>query len=308
MRGKKKLETYVPEALEHFRKCMLKVRKHSNKKSKSCKLEVDMEGLEKAIRTLDRTDRERIEKFWGLTGGPNHSKRIRCFFIKDVAFEKMRENAILSLSKLLTIDCIVMYDSTVEEKVKLIVQKINKNGLEISDIECIKYLMAFYIYAVNGPKMSFEEDPMKIESEFNEYFLIEEYEMLIPIYEEVIKYSDNSINLKMLIDFFEMFDLKENLIIKKSLGIDIPKHTIPKGFELDDIDVIKSVSQVRKLKEKMFPHGAWDVSITLILGNAEEKVELDDFISKLHLIQKDWNKIVKFKSGERKLKTMSLIK
>lgn len=301
MRVSKKLKAYVPEALEHFGKDMLKIRQPSDSKNKSCQVKLD--GLQEAVQKLPKTEREKIEKFWGLTGGPNHSKRLGRSKSKDLAYREMRNMAILSLGKLLTLDYLTIYDPGVSMRINLLAKKVNKNGLEISDIECVKYLMAFLVYADNGPKMSFENSPMSVDTDLNGAFFLDEYEVLNEMYGELSKYPDNTINLKLLISFFEMFDFKDMLIIKKSMGIEIPKETLPKGFKFEDIESAKTVAGVRELKERVFPCGAWEVATTLILGNTNGKINLGNFMEELDSIRKDWAKVAKFKNGEKTLKT-----
>ena len=58
--------------------------------------------LEKAIKSLPKADRENIERFFGLAGGPNHSKKKATN--KDIAFIKMREAALESVYKLFQIE------------------------------------------------------------------------------------------------------------------------------------------------------------------------------------------------------------
>ena len=309
LRGSKKSKekAYVPEALEHFGRCLISIR-HSNTSSanKFGESQIKLDSLQEAVKSLPKADREEIEKFWGLTGGPIHSKKIIHFGTKDIAYREMRDRAIKALKTLLTLDYVIQYDLTVNAKVNLIARKINQEGLEISDIECIKYLSAFFAYLENGPKMSFEEDAMSIDTDLNGNVTFDECVILSQIHEEVSKYPDNSINMKLLISFIEMLDFKDMLTIKKSIGIEIPEDSLPDEFTLKDletIEIVKSVSGVRALKERIFPYGAWEVATALILGNESEKINLDNFMEGLELIRKDWANVGKFKIAEMSLKT-----
>lgn len=307
MRGKKKVKLYLPEALENFGKSLANVKYPGSIRnklfSKLFSVQFDLEGLQNAVRALPKADRERIERFWGLTGGPNHSKKMIHCNAKDVAYLDMRNLAILSLRKLLTLDYAIMYDSIVSTRVNLVARKINKNGLEITDVECVKYLMAFFIYVDNGPKMSFEQDAMAVDADLNESFLFDEHEVLNQMSTELSKYHDNSINLKLLVSFFEIIDFRDMLTIKKSMGIEIPKESLPEDLDIEDIETARTVYSVRKLKERIFPYGAWEVVTALILGEDEKKVNLENFMKELNSIRKDWAKVDGFKVSQKLLKT-----
>ena len=307
LREKKKLKAYVPEALEYFGKCLLTVRQTGNSKNNSLGVQIKLDGLQKAIHALDKTDRERIEKFWGLKGGPIHSKKLVRYTTKDVAYISMCNLAVESVKKLLTLDYVIMYDSNASTKVSVISEKVNRNGIEVSDIECVKYLMAFLIYAENGPKMSFEEEDMNIDTTLDGNFFFDEFEVLNQMYEEMKEKQEKSIDLRLIMDFFEMLDLQDVLIIKKSIGIEIHKDSLPQGVSIEDIGSIRSVSRIRELKERMFPYGAWDVVTKLILGK-EEKAKLNDFMKELDSIRRDWDKVAEFKSTEKRLKTKSEVR
>lgn len=300
-----KVKSYVPEALELLAKTLLNVKYPINTRSKLFTIRFQLEGLQKALLALPKADRERIEKFWGLTGGTNHSKKMIHCNPKDVAYFDMRNQAILSLRKLLTLDYTIMYDPVVNAQISSIVKKIDKGELEISDVEAVKYLMAFFIYADNGPKMSFEEDEMAIDAELNESFFLDEYQVLNQISEQLNKCRNNSINLELLISFFEMMDLRDMLIIKKSMGIEISEKSLPEEMKFEDIETVRTVLEIRKLKERVFPYGAWNVASALILSENEDKFKLKDFTEELNSIRKDWAKVVEFKTGQKLLKTKS---
>lgn len=304
MRGKNKVGTYVPKALESFGKCMLKVRQYANGKNNVRKVKIDMEGLTKAIGSLEKEDREQIEKFWGLTGGPNHSKRIGCVIRKDIAFKKMQDKAFMSLSKLITIKYLYMYDSNVVEQVEQVASKVDKQGLEIADVECVKYLMAFYLYLLNGPKMSFEDDLMVVDTEVDGSFLFDEAETLSLMVGELEKFKENSISIQLIIDFLDMLDIKDKLAIKKSLGIQYEGDTLSKYDIAEKIEVIKSMAEVRSFKERVFKYGPWETTTCLILKNKDKSINFEKFLEDLDSI-KDWNQIEKFKTGKIKLKTLN---
>lgn len=319
MGGKKngKAKDYIPEALEFFGKSLELTRQQSDRDESGSKLQVNLAKLQRAIRALPKEDRENVEKFWGLTGGPNHSKKLMLSNPKDVAFFEMRNKAVSSLRKLLTLDYLVMYDDNLKVLINTVSRKVNKSGLTISDIEITKLLMAFSIYFENGPKLVFEADPMVIDTSLNGGLLFDEQEVLSQICKEIQMLPDESINLKLLMSLFEMIDFQDMLAIKKSIGIEISKffeklQFIKKGqgiqnindFTPEDIETVKSVTRIRKLKERMFPYGEWKVTTELILGNLDKRSNLESF--KDALAKKKENNIVKKIEGFKTTQTRQI--
>ena len=313
--GKKKVKAYIPEALEYFRKNLELIRHPNSQVESASRLQINISGLQSAIQALPKEERESAEKFWGLTGGPNHSKKMLNSNTKDVAFYEMRNKAVISLRKLLTLDYIIMYDNNIKAIINAISRKVNKTDITISDIEIAKLLMAFTLYMDNGPKMTFEDDPMSIDTSLNGSFLFDEYEVVFQLSEEIQEFPDGSINLKLLTSFFEMADFQKMLTMKKSTGIEISKffeklQVIKKGqgiqnindFTPRDVETVKTVNRIREFKEKMFPYGEWKVSTELILGDREKKFNLEGFKDALDKKRgKSWvEKIEGFKTTQTK--------
>ena len=292
MGGKKKTKAkdYAPEALEFFGKSLELVRQPNNAKDCTSKFQVNLKGLQVAIQTLPKENRESVEKFWGLTGGPNHSKKMANSNINDVAFFELRNKAIHSLRMLLTVDYMLIYNEDLNGLINIVSKKVNKSGLTISDVETTKLIMAFSIYFENGPKLVFEEDPMSIDRDLNGRLLFDEYEVLCQICQEIQTLPDYSINMRLFMSFLEMIDFQEMLAIKKSIGIEISKfferlQVIEKGqgiqkindFGPEDIETVRSVTRIREWKERIFRYGEWEVTAELILGNNNIKFEQDVF-------------------------------
>jgi len=319
--GNKKSKTaYNAEALEFFKKTLERVRQPGEKSAKSFRA-INMGGLQKAVQALPKKDREIVEKFWGLTGGPNHSKKMLRRDTKDVAYNEMCSKAIVSARKLLSLDYVIIFDDSVKGLIRLIGKKVNKNRINISDIDCAKLLMGFFIYIDNGPKMSFETMPMSIDTKLNGSFWFDEYEVLEQMSQEVEKYPDNSINLKLLISIFETMDFNDMLSIKKSMSIEINNYfknlqvitmnvgiETVKDFTSEDVEIVRTVSSIRELKERVFPYGAWDVTSALILGNHDGKINLSEFYAILNTIRNDWSKIADFKTGHKELRVYNGIR
>lgn len=285
---------YVVENLEFFGRNLVNVRTSLDRSN--CPYTVKLDYLEKAIKNLPRKDRENIEKFWGLTGGPNHSKKIAA--AKDVAFITMRDAAITSMKKLFKLDYVFMYDEHLKSTVNLLMKKINKNGVQICDLDAIKYLIMFLVILQNGPKMSFEEDPMAIDTDCRDDFTFDEYAVIEGAYREFKDWPDKCINLQLIKTMLEMLDFKDALAVQKSFEIPIPKE-----YRSEEIKTVLSFGEVRDFKERVFPFGSWDVSTALIFGNIDGEVKLDGFMEALDEVRKDWSKIADFKTSQKKLQT-----
>ena len=228
----------------------------------------------------------------------------------------MANTAIVSLRKMFTLEYLMIYDSTVSNLIQGINEKVNKEGIEISDSDVTKFLMAFFIYLDNGPKMSFEEDPMKMDNDLKPAFWFDEYEVLMQMHEEFSRYADKSVNIRLLLSLFKTMDFAEMLEIKKSVGMEIGNYfdnlqviTMNVGMETitdfkpEEVEIVRTVVDIRNLKERAFPFGAWDVVSGLILGKDDNKAKLKEFFEKLSTIGNDWTKISNFKNGQKQLLT-----
>lgn len=298
--GKKVPKAYIPENLEYLAKSLEQLRYSKNEGGKS---KINLEELQKAIRLLERKDRKSIERFWGLNGGINHSKKLTSSKEKDAAFMMMSSNAIESLNKLFRLDYIYMYDEGLKEMVTKLAKKINKNLRNTSDVEAIKYLIALLVILQNGPKMPFEEDSMSIDTSSSEELIFDEYAIIQNALQELENLPEGSINLKLIHNFIEMLDFKDSLAIKKTFCIDVPKSELPEGFDYEETATTYTLGEVREFKERVFPYGSWEVTNNLILGDTEVSDKLKDFMECLDIVRKDWAKLAEFKVGIKQLRT-----
>lgn len=296
MAKNKKVKGYIPEAFKTFGLYLETLRQQGTKKL--LKTRVNLEGLEKAIYLLPKEDRETIEKFWGLFGGTNHSKKLKTFASKDVAFIHMRDKACQALSKLNRLDFARMYDDTVDTLVEMVSRKLNMTGcFEFSEMEAAKYLIAFLIVIENGPKMSFEQDWMQVRTNVDQVCYMDEYEALNEMCQALQSHPDHSVNFWIVKNTFEMLDVRDYAIIQKSFGF---KTDI--GFNSDELEPIDTFKKIRLFKERVFEYGPWDVTCKLVLGFDLEVEKIFEDISRLC---KDWSKITDFKKNEKSLKTTS---
>ena len=318
--GKQKLKAYDAENLKYLGVCLNRARSPKENIGEIPPLKVNTQGLERAVRALPKEDRETVEKFWGLTGGPNHSRKSG--LKSDLAFVNMFKEAVKSMRKLFWIDYIRIYDENFEQLIQIVMKKTNKNGVTyLSDIEAIKYLVGFFILIWNGPKMSYEEDLLEFDTDFEEEdATCDEYAIIKDMCRILDGYPDNSVNLQLLVSFFEMMRFEDKLLAKNCVSIDISedcKYTSePEAiFEIKrklgssvsrepqinpkQIETVKTFCQIRRLKEQIFKYGAWNITSALIIGNT---VNIQDFAKTMSKIYRYWSwgdKLEEFKIGEQ---------
>lgn len=297
--GSKKAKVYVPKALESFRKYLIQDRQRSGGAQFKTEL-VSVEGLEKAVKSMPKEDKESIEKFWGLTGGVNHSEKMGHSTTKDLAFVNMRNRAHVSLRKLSRLEFVAMYYGGLNTLLELVAKKIDKEGYShISDFESVKYMMAYLVIVDNGPKMVFEENPNVVETQIDSMCYLDEFQALYEMCEQVKNLPDKTIKLGLVVGVFEMMDLCDLVAVQQNFGLETPKEDL-KIFRPNEIESIQTFGQIRNFKERVFKHGAWDVTCKLILG---EMVEIQAFVEELSTLCRDWSQIENFKTGKKQLRT-----
>lgn len=300
---RKKGNTYVPEALKSFAKDLEMIRGVS-KSANVPKSQVNIENIQKALEALPQEDRESVEKYWGLTGGPNHSKKIIFLKKNDRAMVDMRNRAIVALKKLSKLELARIYDASVDKMIDLINKKINKDGVShISDFESTKYLLAFLIIFENGPEASIEDNQTITDNNAAKYYL-DEYEALKQMCYGFEELPDKSIKLALIKSLFEMMDFKEWLVVRENFGIKSNEIFYPEEIEFlkslnvdvsditsqRDIPEIMTFGSMKTFKEKIFKNGRWDVACRIIL---DSNVNLEDFVNVAGKIYKNRNWIQK---------------
>lgn len=292
MGKKNRSVNYDPQNLKVLAEYMENARKPLTN-GKIPNIHIDLEKLESTIKALSKKERETLEKFWGLNPGTiNHSQSMKG--LGQVAYNNMFTEVKKILQKIISLEYLKEYDCNVAELVGNMAKKICKDSLDISDIDAVKYLNVLFIMLDNGPQMPFDDEE-KIDSDLDTEASFDDYAMTCEIW-RVIKdrLPDNSINLKLLIEAIEMFDIPDIMAIKKFANI--PLNRIDeKDFE--DESRLETLQDIRKFKERIFPYGSWDVTLRLIIG---KKINLEGFANALSLFRQDWANILNFKTGKSK--------
>jgi hypothetical protein len=314
---------YLPGAIEKLRDYIYMLRRPSDPGNKLAKLVIDLNGLQEAIVEMPERDRKKIEIFWGLKGGTNHSLKLGTSAVKgNIGFGIMARAAMNSFSKLLTLDNLLKYDISVSESISFLCSRVDKCGLQMSDEDIVKLILALCIYAENGPKMPYEEDAMIVDQDPNEALhTYDEFQVLHDICKGLGEYHEKSINMKVLMDFFENLDFYDMLAIKKSVGIDISQYfnglrvlSKDKGIEEitdftpDDVEVVRNIKSVRDFKERVFSSGAWNTTNAIILGKDDVMSKLSEFYANVSKIKNDWADIEKFCTSQMQIRLSTGVK
>ena len=266
-------------------------------------LKIDLEGLENAIKSLPKKQREVAEKFWGLIPGTmDYSKQITTRKSRDIAYQNMLHTALDILKDLIHFEYLRLYDVNMKEIFEGLVSKIDKNGAEnVSDEEAIKYLLIFLIFIACGPRLLVEEEDYQINLKEEQESYFDEYALLRTTWQETGKTLPNhSIKLKLLMETISMFDIKQVVAMKHFARL-------PAEAEFDDPKAkpVQTFAEIRLLKEEMFPFGAWDVTTLLIYGaeKEEDRIDVSDLAEHFHEFRKNWDEIKKYKVSETTLVT-----
>lgn len=257
------------------------------------------EDLAKAVSMLPKMHKEAVERFWGLIPGTtNHSKLIFNGKKKDLAYENMLNNSNEALKELLKIEYLYVYDSNVKRVINNIVTKIDKKGLDISDMDAIKYLLIFLIFIAGGHHMIFENDDYNIDWETDKNVHFDEYALLNTMWEESgCLLADYSINLGLLKDLLQMFDLEDVATMKTFVRLPLDK--LEKETQIERLSTFKDVRQV---KEKIFAFGGWSVTTDLIYGSAISKNQQEMLMNHFDAFRKNWSSVLRFKTGTKTIK------
>lgn len=266
------------------------------KKGGVADLKIDLDKLGQTIRKLPKKERELVERYWGLIPGtPVLAKSAIARSKKDEAFHNMMAATASAMDKLLSIEYLRFYDEEAEELVQNLYKKMNKKGIEdMSEINAIKYFLIFLIFIVGGERMIYEEDDMCLNLKEEQIGKFDNYTLLKVTWRETARrLDDESINMKLLVDAIDMFDLKDVIAMKRYVGLPIPK-------EFEDIPAkqMESFMDVRLFKEKVFQYGAWDVTSILIYSQCIQKIDMSVFEKNLSLLRADWKNLEKFRTGE----------
>ena len=226
----------------------------------------------------------------------------------------MCKRAVEALKKMSNLELARTYDASVDRMINLVSKKINKDGVtDISNFDSVKYLMVFFIVIENGPKLSFEIDPMTVKN-VDKGFCLDEYEALKELCEQLEGQPDKIINLRLIKNLLEMLGFKNQVTIRENFRIKSPElfsqdeiQTLESlGVNISEITSIKSIQEImtfgsiRDFKESVFKYGAWEVTSQIIQGETKGLEDLKEELGRIYK-HKDWvSRIEEYKTRDVK--------
>ena len=266
------------------------------------KIDLDKEKLEATIKRLPSKDREALENFAGLVPGTTkHYKRLSKNHSKDPAFQKQVEACYSAMQTLTTMEYLVQYDSIAKNLLDKVLTKFNRKGVEdLTDMECLKYYLAFLMFFLNGPQMIYQEPDEKINVRDECSQAFDQFALLWSNWSKLLEeLPDGSVKLKLLVELFGMFDLKDIVAIKRYVGLPIKK-----ADDTYEEMPLNNFMEVRMLKERMFPLGAWEVASYFVLEETtpQDKEDFSEFFS---LLRSDWKVAEKYEVGRTYIETIA---
>lgn len=171
------------------------------------------------------------------------------------------------LTKLFSIRHMVVYDSFTRSVFKTFQKKVLKNTLNTPLIDGFKYLIAFFVFLQNGPKLSFEHEEMQVDTEINGHntkFSI--YAIIEALKVALSELSDNSIDLDLLVFWINNLDLQDSASIKHFCELPLTDDEA-----LQTLIPLKTPNNIRRFKERVFHKGPWYTSSALIFTSVNER-------------------------------------
>jgi hypothetical protein len=220
----------------------------------------------------------------------------------DISARNMKIAADSAMQKLTSMENLCKFDMQARKLAQNLLSKMDRNGIEASDMDMIRYLILFLVFFVGGPNMMYEaEGEANQLSETEERIsCVDHYTMLQVSWESYIGYfPDNSINMKLLLSAIDMFDCKDVAYMKKYVGLEISK-----DFQNEVFDPLETFRELRLFKERLFCNGEWKVTTHLILHQATNPIKLTAFEIKLRSLKKNrWKKFDDYRQANQVIKT-----
>ncbi len=240
--------------------------------------------LEATIKGLPNRERKCVETFFGLVPGTiNH---YQCQKYNELAYQNMANAAFAVLKKLGTLEYLEKYSRTVRKAITRLTSKVDSTGIFLSKVEQAQYLILLAMILDAGPKMSFDADSPSNDVDSK---MFDDYAVVVELNRILDECPNTSINLRLLIEVLEMFDLKDVAVMKKTVNLRVAENP------QEPIVPLKNIGEIRKFKERIFPYGAWNLVTDLILGS-KENLDFSALGEDLEKFRKDWD-LQRFNSG-----------
>ena len=189
-------------------------------------------------------------------------------FLNELSFEEklalsndLKHEGCKVLTKLLSIDYLALYDKVTRNAVKLFERKIMKNKRNTTLIEGFKYLIAFFVFLQNGPKLPMENNLLEVDTSFdgeNSYFSI--YAIIEALNKILLdEIDDKSIDLDLLVFWIENLELNDSASIKLFCQLPLTQDELESS-----LISLRTPNDIRRFKERVFYKGAWYTCSSLV--------------------------------------------
>lgn len=267
---KKRDIKYVPERLQDLAFELLANRKGLVPLPE---IDLDISGLEQAVKCLPKKNRESLEIFFGLVPGAKSNYRI---FLKksmssansnDIAIRDLSIRTYNSLFELYEFNYIKLYDKNLPHLVNKILCKIDSSGITLSNDDIIKYFLVYIILISGGPRFSsFDGDLNELNSEEEASATFDHYAILSDRWNKILQYlEDDSIRIAPIVEYVHLLPLKQRVRVLQMVRIHIP----PSMRDYIEGPPPKTFADIRKFKEELFPYGPWNTLQRIIFAENE---------------------------------------
>ena len=124
---------------------------------------------------------------------------------------------------------------------------------------------------------------------------LDEYSLLYAGWEEMVKnLADGAINLKLLLEAIDMFDVKDVVSMKRFVRLPIER-----AYSRDEKEEFEKLKQIRLLKESIFPDGEWETIEQLIYGNKTKEIDFEELSDALSILRCNWERVEEYKIGTK---------
>ena len=128
--------------------------------------------------------------------------------------------------------------------------------------------------------MYWEEE--KIDTAFEDRCQFDDLSVFMDMSLSFEELPEHSVDLRLLRDTIDFFDVKDKIRIKSYVGLDVEKEY--KDFQEES----PNMGKIRSLKERLFPLGEWTVTTNLIVYQNYEQEEFPEFYQAMESISRNW--------------------
>lgn len=260
----KKKNKYNEDGIENIKELMILLRERSGNLTE---LEVESNGLKRAVKKLPSDSKMAVEKFFLKTEnlyekycvilGPKDEEILAWRGAPPPHVERMAGTAFEAVSMLQQPKFAVQYDPNF--------YKICKNlELETKNEEGLVWLQMYLIFFKGGPLFFFDKGE-RPDEEREKHSAVDGVSVITKYYKMVLKKRKRPIRLKVVRDWFENALTQEQ---QKELLLAIGEKP-PRKLGVGTPNKMLTFAEAREIKGRLFPKGPWRTAERLVEGYYE---------------------------------------